>query len=207
MLGDSVPAGHGTDAAPWPRRLPDRVDALSPGDVTVDAAPGRSMVDCAGRVSDAVDSLCERPADDDRDEGSDGDADPLAVVVQVGHNDAQLRGDRPRVTEEAFAGAARAVDARLRRDPRVADVAFLGLVPLVPGVDVPLDEETQPLRSLAYDRLLAGSVGTHRQAAAAGSEAPAPDDWRCRTVDGVHPDSAGHRRLAARVTPWLRSCA
>jgi lysophospholipase L1-like esterase len=205
VLGDSVPAGHATDAAPWPRRLPDHVDALSAGDVTVDAEMGRSLVDCAGRATAAVEA----------------DADALAVLVHAGHNDAQLGTDGPRTIEEAFAGAARAVDGRLRRDGRVDAAAFVGLVPAIPDVGVPLDGSAQPARSLAYDRLLAGAVDEHRPVVAPGADGPVPggeksvaegegsaptvEEWHDLTADGVHPSAAGHERVATRVAAWLRA--
>ena len=180
VLGDSVPDGARTDAAGWPRRLPDRV-ASSGVDVTVRADMSTELAALADGASIP-------------DEGA-------VVLVHAGHNDAQLGGGDPRVPEARFRAAAAELDERLAASAAVARHAFVGLVPLLPLEDpeaVPLSD-AQPARSLDYDDALATAVETHLPVARPVGA------WHDRTADGVHPDDAGHAHVADRVADWLRA--
>ena len=180
VLGDSVPGGARTDAAGWPRRLPDRV-ASSGVDVTVRADMSTELAALADGASIP-------------DEGA-------VVLVHAGHNDAQLGGGDPRVPEARFRAAAAELDERLAASAAVARHAFVGLVPLLPLEDpeaVPLSD-AQPARSLDYDDALATAVETHLPVARP------VEVWHDQTVDGVHPGDAGHTRVADRVADWLRA--
>jgi len=181
VLGDSVPDGAVTSARAWPRRVADRTGA----DLHVHGSMGTTMVDLADGTAAALrEALPE-----------DGEA---VALVHAGHNDAQLSGGDPRVTEAAFRAAARTVDERLADAAAVDRHAFLGLVPLLSlesgGVSF---SEAQPGRALAYDRALGDAVATHLPVA------EPVEAWRERTADGVHPNEAGHAALADRVTAWL----
>jgi len=179
--GDSVPLGERSDAEAWPERLPALVESLAADDVTVRADVGASLASLADHEF-ALDGL-------------------TVVLVHAGHNDAQLSGGDPRVTEAAFREAAADLDRRLDDAADVSRHAFVGLVPLLPldreGA-VPFSDE-QPGRSLRYDDLLAERVATHLPVVRP------VDDWADRTADGVHPNGAGHAFLADRVAEWLRA--
>ena len=181
VLGDSVPDGAVTSARAWPRRIADRTGTT----VQVHGSMGTTMADLADGTAAVVrEALPE-----------DGEA---VALVHAGHNDAQLSGGDPRVTEAAFRAAARTVDERLADAAAVDRHAFLGLVPLLSlasgGVGF---SEAQPDRALAYDRTLGDAVTMHLPVAEPVGA------WRDRTVDGVHPNEAGHAALADRVTAWL----
>jgi lysophospholipase L1-like esterase len=215
VVGDSVPAGYGlddpTDSA-WPARLPEYVPDLAPADVTVDASTGRTLRDCADRLT--ADRLAGLFADE-RDSGE------CIVLVHAGHNDAQLSGGEPRVGEREFRATATELDARLADSDRIDRHAFVGMVPLLPldrPGTIPFGDE-QPARGQAYDDLLAETVGTHLRIVAGergekegdeserderdvGSELSTLDDWHEWTADGVHPGSAGHDFLARSVSGW-----
>jgi len=185
VVGDSVPLGRRCGALPWPHRL---VPLLpGPGDrrLSLHARAGVALADLDDTLADAV----ARAATADR----------LTVLVHAGHNDAQLRDGTPRVEKPAFGRAARDLDRTLAAAPAVDRHAFVGPVPLLrldePG-SVPFDG-AQPDRSLAYDELLADAVATHVPVARPVSA------WRERTVDGVHPNAEGHRRIAERVAAAL----
>ena len=181
VLGDSVPDGAVTSARAWPRRVADRTGA----DLHVHGSMGTTMVDLADGTAAALREVLSE----------NGKA---VALVHAGHNDAQLSGGDPRVTKAAFRAAARTVDERLADAAAVDRHAFLGLVPLLSlaldGVDF---SEAQPDRALAYDRALGETVATHLPVA------EPVEAWRDRTVDGVHPNEAGHAALADRVTAWL----
>jgi lysophospholipase L1-like esterase len=204
VAGDSVPAGYGlddsTDAA-WPARLPEYVPELAPADVTTDVGTGRTLRDCADRLT--ADRLADLFADE-------RDSEERVVLAHAGHNDAQLSGGEPRVTETEFRETATELDARLADSDWIDRHAFVGMVPLLPldrPGTIPFGDE-QPARGLAYDDLLAGVVGVHLRVVSAGDDAsgrepPTLDDWREWTSDGVHPGPAGHDFLARRVVEWL----
>ena len=214
VVGDSVPAGYGLDGpsdAAWPARLPEHVAALTPERVTVDASTGRTLRDCADRLT--ADTLAEQFDSSDDGAGSGGDAAETGdhvVLVHAGHNDAQLSGGEPRVSETEFNETATELDARLADSDRVARHAFVGMVPLLPldrPGTIPVGDE-HPARALAYDDLLAETVGTHLRVVLGGEAdadgAPSTlDDWREWTADGVHPGPAGHDFLAREVARWL----
>jgi len=181
VLGDSVPDGAVTSARAWPRRVADRTGA----DPHIHGSMGTTMAELADETAATVrEALPE-----------DGEA---VALVHAGHNDAQLSGGEPRVTEAAFRAAARTVGGRLADAAAVDRHAFLGLVPLLSlesgGVSF---SEAQPGRALAYDRALGDAVATHLPVA------EPVEAWRERTADGVHPNEAGHAALADRVTAWL----
>jgi lysophospholipase L1-like esterase len=185
VLGDSVPAGERTDATRWPDRVPTLVEALREAPVRVHGGMGTALVDLA---ADIEATLAEH-----------ADAGPLVVLVHAGHNDAQVSGGEPRVTEAAFREGAAALDGALGPHPAVDRHAFVGLVPLLP-----LDEpgcvpfaDGQPARGLAYDDALGEAVETHLPVARPVA------DWRERTADGVHPNGAGHAAVAETVASWL----
>ena len=203
VVGDSVPAGYALDdptGAAWPARLAEFVPALTAGDVTVDAGTGRTLRDCADRLT--ADGLAER-FESDADDGS-------VVLVHAGHNDAQLSGGQPRVSEAEFRETAIELDARLADSAVVDRHAVVGMVPLLPldrPGTVPFGDE-QPTRGLGYDDLLAGAVDTHLRVVSDADTATrsAPStlaDWREWTTDGVHPGPAGHDFLARHVAGWL----
>ena len=183
VLGDSVPFGHGTDAPAWPARLPDYAG--------LDGAVHRY-----GGMGSALATLTDRAAvlDEHAREGTE-----LVVLVHAGHNDAQLSGGEPRVTEAAFREAAATLDRTLADHPAVTRHAFVGIVPLVPldrpGA-VPFSD-AQPERSLSYDDVLAETVTD------AVPIARDPDRWREWTADGVHPAGEGHDAIARAVAAWL----
>jgi lysophospholipase L1-like esterase len=225
VVGDSLSAGYGLDdptGSAWPARLPEHASGLAREDVTVDASTGRTLRDCADRLG--TDALAERFESGDADAAAD-----RVVLVQAGHNDAQLSGGDPRVTETDFRETAAALDARLAGAAAIDRHAFLGMVPLLPldrPGTIPFGDE-QPDRGLAYDDLLAGTVGVHLRVVAGDADATGgdgvdtdatdadrhgvgtdaalsrPDDWREWTTDGVHPGPAGHDVLARRVAGWL----
>ena len=169
VYGDSVPCGARTDATGWPQRLGDGF-----------------TVDVTGGMGVSLASLAEE-FDAESESLGEGDGERV-VLVHAGHNDAQLSGGEPRVSEEAFRRAAARLDDALAGAERVARHAFVGLVPLLrmgtPG-SVPFDE-SQPERSLLYDDILAETVRTHLPVARPVSA------WADRTEDGVHPNEAGH---------------
>lgn len=179
VLGDSVPNGYGADAAAWPRRVADLLDS----DATVSCHG-----DVGTTLADLSTAAPEVPADHDGDRPT--------VLVHAGHNDAQLSGGEPRVPVERFRAAAAALDRALAGADAVERHAFVGLVP-------PLDvgavrfADDQPDRALRYDAALAEAVDVHLPVAEPVA------DWRERTVDGVHPDAAGHAYVARRVADWL----
>ena len=181
VLGDSVPDGAVTSARAWPRRVADRTGA----DLHVHGSMGTTMVDLAdGTAAVLRDVLSEN-----------GEA---VALVHAGHNDAQLSGGDPRVTEAAFRAAARTVDERLADAAAVDRHAFLGLVPLLSlASDGVSFSDAQPDRALTYDWALGEAVATHLPVA------EPVGGWRERTVDGVHPNEAGHAALADRVMVWL----
>ena len=191
VLGGSVPDGAVTSARAWPRRVADRTGA----DLHVHGSMGTTMVDLADGTAAALRETLSREGRDDAGSGSEREA---VALVHAGHNDAQLSGGDPRVTEAAFRAAARTVDERLADAAAVDRHAFLGLVPLLSlasgGVGF---SEAQPDRALAYDRTLGDAVATHLPVA------EPVEAWRDRTADGVHPNEAGHAALADRVTAWL----
>ncbi len=178
VVGDSVPPGERTEAPAWPRRLPALVDGIEA--VAVEGGMGTALVDLVDRAETWLD-----------------EHDPAVVLVHAGHNDAQYGGGEPRVTLDEFRAAATDLDAALAGRPGVARHAFVGLVPLLPGVGVPFDER-QPGRSLTYDDALADAVGEHVPVARP------VEAWRDRTEDGVHPNDAGHAFVAERVATRLR---
>ncbi len=180
VLGDSVPNGYGADAPAWPRRVPDLIGA-SDATVARHGDVGTTLASLADAAPEAV---------------ADADGAPLVVLVHAGHNDAQLSGGDPRVTVERFRTAAASLDRALAAADAVDRHAFVGLVPLLDVGAVPLSD-AQPDRALRYDAALAGAVDTHLPVA------EPVDDWDERTVDGVHPDAAGHEYLARRVADWL----
>ena len=181
VLGDSVPDGAVTSARAWPRRVADRMGA----DLHVHGSMGTTMVDLADGTAAALrEALPE-----------DGEA---VALVHAGHNDAQLSGGDPRVTDAAFRAAARTVEERLADAAAVDRHAFLGLVPLLSlASDGVSFSEAQPERALTYDRALGETVATHLPVA------EPVETWRGRTADGVHPNEAGHAALAERVVAWL----
>lgn len=203
VVGDSVPAGYGLDdptGTAWPARLSEYVAALAPGRVTVDASTGRTLGDCAERLTaDALAGQFESADDDD-----------CVVLVHAGHNDAQLSGGEPRVPEADFRETATALDARLAESGVVDRHAFVGMVPLLPldrPGTIPVGDE-HPARALAYDDLLAETVDTHLRVvsdgeAGANGTPSTLDDWREWTADGVHPGPVGHEFLAREVARWL----
>lgn len=180
VLGDSVPNGARTDADGWPRRLPDLVESVT--SVRLHGDVGTSLA----ALSDEAPAVLD---------GADG----VTVLVHAGHNDAQLSGGEPRVSEARFREAAATLDQTLADHPAVDRRAFVGLVPLL-RLDAPDSvpfAEVQPERALAYDDLLAEAVDSHVPVARPTAA------WRDRTVDGVHPDDAGHAAVAERVAAWL----
>ena len=191
VLGDSVPNGAVTSATAWPRTVADRTGA----DLHIHGSMGTTMVDLADGTAAA---LREALPGEDREGTPGGSGRGTVALVHAGHNDAQLSGGDPRVTEAAFRAAARTVDERLADAAAVDRHAFVGLVPLLSlasgGVGF---SEAQPDRALAYDRTLGDTVATHL------SVAEPVEAWQDRTVDGVHPSEAGHATLADRVTAWL----
>ena len=191
VLGDSVPNGAVTSARAWPRKVADRTGA----DLHVHGSMGTTMVDLADETAAA---LREALPGEDREGTPGGSGRGTVALVHAGHNDAQLSGGDPRVTEAAFRAAARTVEERLADAAAVDRHAFLGLVPLLSlasgGVGF---SDAQPDRALAYDRTLGDAVATHLPVA------EPVETWRDRTVDGVHPSEAGHAALAERVTAWL----
>jgi lysophospholipase L1-like esterase len=217
VVGDSVPAGYGLDAptdAAWPARLPEHVAALAPERVTVDAGTGRTLRDCADRLTAGALGAQFDPGGDAAETGDH------VVLVHAGHNDAQLSGGDPRVSEAEFSGTATELDARLAGTDCVDRHAFVGMVPLLPldrPGTVPVGDE-HPARALAYDDLLAETVGTHlrvvsggeadagrddRPGGKTGVPASTLDDWHEWTADGVHPGPTGHQFLARQVAGWL----
>jgi lysophospholipase L1-like esterase len=191
VLGDSVPGGAVTSATAWPRRVADRAGAA----LHTRGSMGTTMVDLADGTAAA---LREALPGEDREGTPGGSGGGAVALVHAGHNDAQLRGDEPRVAESEFRAAARTVDERLTDAAAVDRHAFLGLVPLLSlesgGVGF---SDAQPDRSLDYDRALGETVSTHLPVA------QPVEAWRERTADGVHPNEAGHAALADRVTAWL----
>ena|GEM_PF-2121798 len=194
VLGDSVPAGNATDAAPWPDSVVETDGPLAATDSPLAGAP----VVVRGDTGTTLASLA-----DDADAHLDAAlaelraADPsLAVLVHAGHNDAQLSGGDPRVSETEFRHAATLLDRALADHPAVVRHGFVGLVPLLPDHRVPF-ADAQPARSLTYDDALADSVATHVPVARPVG------DWHDRTVDGVHPDGEGHAVVAAAVGDLL----
>jgi len=179
VVGDSVAGGGATEG--WPELLADRPDGAT---VTVDARTARTMVHVRDHLDAILENAGERPL----------------VLVHVGHNDPQDGDDGPRVTEAAFADAARAVDRALAADPSVAAHAFVGPVPLV-ALDrpdaVPVSEAAVE-RSRRYRERLRRAVEPH--VTLDGS----PATWAERTADGVHPTPAGQAAIADRVAAWVR---
>lgn len=213
VVGDSVPAGYGLNdpsGSAWPARLPDRVPTLGSGAVTVDASTGRTLRDCADRLMG--DALAEQfgIGEGGVETGGDADDETHVVLVHAGHNDAQLSGGQPRVSEAEFRETAIELDARLADSAVVDRHAVVGMVPLLPldrPGTVPFGDE-QPTRGLGYDDLLAGAVDTHLRVVSDADTATrsAPStlaDWREWTTDGVHPGPAGHDFLARHVAGWL----
>lgn len=228
VLGDSVPAGNVTDAAPWPDRLTEAGDAVAEPHDAVDEPddapdgpddefdePGSSLTETdspltglpavvRGDTGTTLASLAddaEAHLDAALEELSTlavlSTADPRVVVlVHAGHNDAQLSGGEPRVSETAFRHAATLLDRALADHPAVARHGFVGLVPLLPDHQVPF-ADAQPARSLTYDDALADSVATHYPVARPVG------DWHDRTADGVHPEGAGHAVVARTVAERL----
>jgi len=192
VLGDSVSAGERTDATAWPERLPTLVDGLDDARVAVRGDTGTALADLTAEAASHVDELAEERGDEFAEER---EGRPV-VLVHAGHNDAQLSGGDPRVTEARFRAAAAEVDATLAFHPAVDRHAFVGLVPLLPDRGVPF-ADVQPERSLAYDDALAETVETHLPVARPVG------DWRDRTADGVHPNEAGHAFVARRVAEWV----
>jgi lysophospholipase L1-like esterase len=209
VVGDSVPHGYGTDAPAWPKRLPESVDSLAPDDVTVDAATGRSLADCAARLAGRDLFAGEHGGDAEAsgDGTSDGPDDhDRVVLVHAGHNDAQLSDGEPRVPEVEFVETATRLDADLAARADVDRHAFIGLLPLLrldrPG-SVPFGDE-QPDRGRAYDRALAEAVATHLPVVSdEGGREGSLDDWARWTTDGVHSDDGGHAFVASVVAAWL----
>jgi lysophospholipase L1-like esterase len=209
VVGDSVPRGYGTDAPAWPDRLPGSVGSLATADVTVDAATGRSLADCAARLAgrDLFDGARDEEASGDGTPDDPDDTDRV-VLVQAGHNDAQLRDGEPRVPEVEFVETATRLDADLAARPDVNRHAFVGLLPLLPldrPGSVPFGDE-QPERGRAYDHALAEAVATHLPVVSESDEAGREgslDDWTRWTDDGVHPGEAGHAFVASVVAAWL----
>ena len=181
VAGDSVAAGGPTDG--WPGLLADRL-GRSPAAVTVDARTARTMVHVRDHLDAILSNAGERPL----------------VLVHAGHNDPQDADEGPRVTEAAFADAARTVDRALAGDAAVADHAFVAPVPLV-ALDrpdaVPISEAAVE-RSRDYRERLRRVVAPH--VALGGT----PATWAERTLDGVHPTPAGHAAIADRVAAWVR---
>jgi lysophospholipase L1-like esterase len=139
--------------------------------------------------------LADEPADHVNDTGA-----PTTVFVHAGHNDAQLSDDAARVSPERFRDASATLDRWLTDEPSVDNHAFVGLVPLL-DLDEPESvpfADAQPGRSRRYDNRLADAVSTHVGVVAS------PPDWEARTVDGVHPNGAGHSAIADRVLAWLQ---
>jgi lysophospholipase L1-like esterase len=224
VVGDSVPAGYGLDNpgdTAWPARLVEFVPELTAADLTVDASTGRTLRECADRLT--ADALAEQF--DSGDDGADTGADAAGtgrrvVLVHAGHNDAQLSGGEPRVSEADFRETAAELDARLADSDRVDRHAVVGMVPLLPldrPGTIPVGDE-HPARALAYDDLLAETVGAHlrvvsddeadagrgdRPGDGTGSLTSTLADWREWTADGVHPGPAGHEFLARTVAEWL----
>ena len=155
VLGDSVPDGAVTSATAWPRRVADRAGAA----LRTRGSMGTTMVDLADGTAAA---LRETLPGEDRKGTPGGSGRGTVALVHAGHNDAQLSGGDPRVTEAAFRAAARTVDEQLADAAAVDRHAFLGLVPLLSlasgGVSF---SEAQPDRALAYDRTLGDAVATH----------------------------------------------
>ena len=221
VLGDSVPAGNATDAAPWPDRLTGAGDAVAePHDAVAEPhdefdEPGSSLTETdspltglpvvvRGDTGTTLASLAddaETHLDVALEELSTlaalSTADPRVVVlVHAGHNDAQLSGGEPRVSETEFRHAATLLDRALADHPAVTRHGFVGLVPLLPDHRVPF-ADGQPARSLTYDDALADSVATHYPVARPVG------DWHDRTADGVHPEGAGHAAVARTVAERL----
>lgn len=221
VLGDSVPAGNATDAAPWPDRLTETDDSLTETDdsptetddaldemdgalaetdspltglpVVVRGDTGTTLASLADDTEAHLDAALEELST----LAALSTADPRVVVlVHAGHNDAQLSGGEPRVSETEFRHAATLLDRALADHPAVTRHGFVGLVPLLPDHRVPF-ADAQPARSLTYDDALADSVATHYPVARP------IDDWHDRTADGVHPDSAGHAAVASAVAERL----
>lgn len=194
VVGDSVPAGERTDAEAWPARLPGLVASLVDTTVEIRGGMGTTLPEVAASLAGWVDAVVP---------GADAEASGGSVVVLVhaGHNDAQLSGGEPRVSEAAFRDAAVEIDRTLSTHPAVVARAFVGLVPLLPLAEpgtVPFTDE-QPDRSLRYDETLAETVDQHVPVARP------VDEWRERTADGVHPDGTGHAFLAERVASWFET--
>lgn len=149
VLGDSVPHGERTSATGWPHR----VDGVST--VAVHGGRGVSLASLASDVTSGELAIATK----------NGRESDHVGVVHAGHNDAQLSGGEPRVTEPEFVEAAR-LDAFLDSHQGVDRHAFVGLVPLLRldrPESVPFDE-SQSARSLAYDEALAEvaeAVDTH----------------------------------------------
>lgn len=178
VFGDSVPTGERTTAAPWPERV------ATNGTVNYHGEMGTTLTDLVATADATVDAH---------------GGDDLTVLVHAGHNDAQLRHGDPRVPLDRFREAAAALDETLADHPGVAVHGFVGLVPLL-GLDRPDSvsfSDEQPARSLAYDDALAETVADHV------TVARPVDEWRARTVDGVHPDDDGHAFVAQLVREWL----
>jgi len=182
VLGDSVPHGNRTEATAWPRRLPSLVERVDGDRVTVRGGTGTTLAALAAEADQRIESVAE--------------SERIVALVHAGHNDAQLSGGDPRVSLEEFRTAAARLDERLAADPAVDRHAFVGLVPLLPGHDVPF-ADAHPERSLAYDDALEETVDTHL-----GVARPVTA-WADRTADGVHPDGDGHAAVARRVAAWL----
>lgn len=185
VLGDSVPAGERTDAAGWPHRLPSLVDGLGDPRVAVRGGMATALADLAVEAGAAIE-----------EEVGDADGGETVALVHAGHNDAQLSGGEPRVREERFRAAAARLDRTLADHAAVDRRAFVGLVPPLPDQEVPL-ADAQPERALDYDDALAETVAAHLPVARP------VEDWRDRTVDGVHPNDAGHEYVAEQVAAWL----
>lgn len=194
VVGDSVPAGDRTDADAWPGRLPELVPSLADATVEVRGGMGTTLPAVAASLAEWLDGVV--PGGNAAASGGS-----VVVLVHAGHNDAQLSGGEPRVTETAFRDAAVEVDRTLSTHPAVVTRAFVGLVPLLPLAEpgtVPF-ADAQPDRSLQYDETLAETVDDHVPVARP------VDDWRDRTTDGVHPDETGHAFLAERVASWFET--
>ena len=208
VLGDSVPTGNATDATPWPDRLVEAGEATlemdettdETGDTTDETAhqlaglpvvvrgdTGTTLASLAGDAAAHLDAaLAELAATDPQ----------VVVLVHAGHNDTQLSGGEPRVSETEFRHAATLLDRALADHPAVARHGFVGLVPLLPDHGVPF-ADAQPARSLTYDDALADSVATHVPVARPVG------DWHDQTADGVHPDGEGHAAVAKAVADLL----
>lgn len=183
VVGDSVAGGGGAEDGGWPAMLAERLD-LPAEAVRVDARTARTMVHVRDHLEEILESAGERPL----------------VLVQAGHNDPQDGEEGPRVTESAFATAAREVDRALAANPDVAAHAVVAPVPLValerPDA-VPISEAAAR-RSRRYEERLRRTVEPY--VALGGT----PPEWAELIADGVHPTPAGHEAVADRVAAWVR---